>query len=233
VSRSTPRAAGGIDGHGKVMATTAASTSQGTGFPARRFHLAASTVAWSGACFAVIAAAALTAGRWVFSYRIGTEAAYARRDGRGGISIGAFRGHVRVIAGWAGGPSAADQEPDPPVWPSGLQVARYPIASIARIPSYQPPGGLGFGWRESRFPDYRNYIVWVPHWFLVATCALVAALSWRWGRSRQRASLRCQGRCVSCGYDLRMTPDRCPECGAMPKRPADGRRAGNEVPRIP
>jgi len=36
-------------------------------------------------------------------------------------------------------------------------------------------------------------------------------------RRRQR---RLQGFCLSCGYDLRASPDRCPECGNVPARKA-------------
>lgn len=51
----------------------------------------------------------------------------------------------------------------------------------------------------------------VPYWFL----ALAAGATALWCAAR-RSSRFVRGQCSRCGYDLRATPDRCPECGTVP-----------------
>jgi hypothetical protein len=54
----------------------------------------------------------------------------------------------------------------------------------------------------------------IPHWFAVLVTALLPAMWVRSLRRRQVARWRMrQGLCASCGYDLRESHGRCPECG--------------------
>lgn len=59
--------------------------------------------------------------------------------------------------------------------------------------------------------------VLVPLWF---AALLTGALPTLWLQRRRRASIvarrRRAGLCTGCGYDLRESPQRCPECGAAP-----------------
>ena len=74
------------------------------------------------------------------------------------------------------------------------------------------PDGAG----PSGYPWLRHGLLAFPYWFAVLVFAALPAwwLS-AWHRRRRRAARRAAGQCVACGYDLRASPDRCPECGAL------------------
>jgi hypothetical protein len=84
-----------------------------------------------------------------------------------------------------------------------------------------PETTLGFGTSRGIFSAALVAGSWrrwsLPHWLPVA---VTAALPIVWSAGRQRAARRRRrGLCPSCGYDLRATPTRCPECGAPSPRP--------------
>jgi hypothetical protein len=68
-------------------------------------------------------------------------------------------------------------------------------------------------WRDGTLSFPRAFI---PYWF---STVMMAGLPFIWWRRRHRRRIRVrEQRCVNCGYDLRATPERCPECGMI--RPA-------------
>jgi hypothetical protein len=68
--------------------------------------------------------------------------------------------------------------------------------------------------------------VFIPNWFcgsVAGALPVIWAVNFRsrWRREsarleRLRREQRGEVACASCGYDLRATPEQCPECGAVP-----------------
>jgi hypothetical protein len=99
---------------------------------------------------------------------------------------------------------------------------------IANPGPFVPPGRFGplanayqfagFGFADTSFSmsgglRFTYIHVWLPLWALILVSVAVVVVSIRNMRQGRRA-----GHCRRCGYDLRATPGRCPECGDVPYR---------------
>ena len=114
------------------------------------------------------------------------------------------------------------------VWERGLSIynTEFPYSgSIIDVTSSANPRGSRVSQRVIDFPVYYRHFRWPTHsvWVLTVPLPLVMLLTlalplgWVWGKRRTRGGGR-RGYCAACGYDLRATPARCPECGTIPPR---------------
>jgi hypothetical protein len=96
------------------------------------------------------------------------------------------------------------------------------LTSSQRIPGAVDRRWLGAGWSSRQgwgaVGGDASSAAYVP-WWLIALLAATPLLR-RIYRHRRAALRRAAGQCAACGYDLRESPDRCPECGtaAVPSK---------------
>jgi hypothetical protein len=101
---------------------------------------------------------------------------------------------------------AQEQVAGPRVWELVRQrgqeeVARQFLGFEYRYGALDPSSG--------RRVEYR--LIAIPYlWLSLPLIGLLVAFAFRGARARVRAR---RNQCRECGYDLRATPDRCPECG--------------------
>jgi hypothetical protein len=60
------------------------------------------------------------------------------------------------------------------------------------------------------------WLALVPYWFVLGSLAALP-LAWIASFARRRRRIAAN-LCAECGYDLRASPSRCPECGTVPAK---------------
>jgi hypothetical protein len=98
-------------------------------------------------------------------------------------------------------------------WEHPEVFARHRFLGFEHSPDMRCGGGPWGGYNTSLY-WFTYSLTAVPYWSPVLITAF--PLTVRLVRNRKRRRRHREGRCLHCGYDLRSSPGRCPECGAEP-----------------
>jgi hypothetical protein len=93
----------------------------------------------------------------------------------------------------------------PGEWPEFGPVSIWPPASARLYQDRHVSDGVTNSWRG----------LLIPMWLLVLATSAFPTIRCILGWRRIRRSRGTLNVCFKCGYDLRATPERCPECGAF------------------
>ena len=143
-------------------------------------------------------------GAWLVDSFFATSGVIIPAGGERCLGIAVMRGHL--LAAYL--PEALNDDPG---------FVREAQTDVYTLDTIYPARLLGFGWGSvaNLYPGAGaiSYLR-LPLPFLIALVATGAVWCWyQWLRQRRRARDAAEHRCPGCGYDLRASPDRCPECG--------------------
>lgn len=101
-----------------------------------------------------------------------------------------------------------------PIYPApSIADTRWDYFGFGRLHDERVSGNVTIGNPSPKLAESDDYY-WFPYWpFCLLTSLLPAFSLARAGLSQRRRWRVLRGCCPICGYDLRATPDRCPECG--------------------
>ena len=162
-----------------------------------------------------------TVALWVRSYWVADTLVYTRRSGApASVTLWSSSGYVTLRSWQPPDRSAFRVQQRGWVYGHGPAAKNEPSRFLGSPDSRRFLGAVyfDFTWtrQNSPFNGVRERAVLVPCWMQTVVYGALGLVRLLSINRRRRAARAAAGLCMACGYDLRATPGRCPECGALP-----------------